>query len=353
LYPVNKLEYVIPPDFTLVLHEDSILGFSYPTLPQLSLPINTSLPETYQAAAKLAKHPVHSVTLMPQSGLGDPITLPIWVFNYWREIRLAMLYRSQWKAALVWLQSYSGFSETTDYSQKVLMALSFFPWSGNNASVKDITSLLAEDSSESYLSSYHIDHMIERISASYRNLYGPEVSKRHIMTTVDILEAITKFYGSQRMPTKAGNALWEKLMVIENQIIQGGVDSVSGVYYLPLHWVSVIFDIQMGCIHYGDSAGGSLRKLEHQAFTKWIQHLKRRSGYNINKDQIPVHQLPTGYQNDVTSCGLFALNAIGHHYMNQLLLHSDQVSVAYSRMEIALDILQEKTVCAMLIFYVF
>jgi hypothetical protein len=223
LYPVNKLEYVIPPDFTLVLHEDSILGFSYPTLPQLSLPINTSLPETYQAAAKLAKHPVHSVTLMPQSGLGDPITLPIWVFNYWREIKLAMLYRSQWKAALVWLQSYSGFSETTDYSQKILMALSFFPWSGNNASVKDITSLLAEGSSESYLSSYHIDHMIERISASYRNLYGPEVSKRHIMTTVDILEAITKFYGSQRMPTKAGNALWKKLMVVENQIIQGGV----------------------------------------------------------------------------------------------------------------------------------
>ena len=94
---------------------------------------------------------------------------------------------------------------------------------------------------------------------------------------MDILGTITAFYGSQHTPIKTGNTLWEQLMRIENQIIEGKVDSVGGVYYLPLHWVLVVLSIQEGCILYGDSLGQPLPKLERHAFTQWIQHLKHRS----------------------------------------------------------------------------
>jgi hypothetical protein len=343
-YPSNKIAYSMPPDFASVLHEEVIMDFDYTTLPQLCPPVDPSVTKAYQAAIKSTKHQVHSITLVPHPGLGNPVTLPTWIFDYWREIELAASYRKQWKTALVWLQLHSGSPAAVDHCQKVLMALSFFPWSGNNASITDITSLLSECPPHSYLNSFHIDHIIGRISDQHQNLRGTKVSKCHIITTVDILATITTFYGSRRTPTKAGNSLWGHLMRIENQIIEGKVDSVGGVYYLPLHWVSVVFNIQEGCILYGDSLGQPLPKLEHHAFTQWIQHLRRRSNLGLSDDPAPVLSLPTGYQDDSASCGLFALNAISHYYLSHPLLPPDQTSIVCKRLEIALDLLLANTV---------
>ena len=217
-----------------------------------------------------------------------------------------------------------------------------FPWSGNNASIKDITSLLSECPPKSYLSSFHIDHTIRRISEKHRDLHGPEVSGHHILTTVDILGTIKTFYGSRRKPVKVGNALWEHLMKIENQVIEGEVDSVGGVYHLPLHWVSVIFNIQEGRILYGDSLNQPLPKPEHYAFIQWVKHLRQRS--NLVNVSISVQLLPTGNQDDSASCGLFVLNAIGHHHLGHPLLSPDQKLLVCDRMEIALDILHANTV---------
>jgi len=33
-------------------------------------------------------------------------------------------------------------------------------------------------------------------------------------------------------------------MGVENQIVKGEVDGIGGVYYLPSHWVLVVFDFQ-------------------------------------------------------------------------------------------------------------
>ena len=62
-------------------------------------------------------------------------------------------------------------------------------------------------------------------------------------------------------------------------------------------------------------------------------------------DKITIHQLPTGCQNDSTSCGLFALNAISHYYLENPLLHPDPAALVCHRMEIALDIISSMTVC--------
>jgi hypothetical protein len=47
--------------------------------------------------------------------------------------------------------------------------------------------------------------------------------------------------------------LWDALMVIENKIIMGEVDSLGGVMHLPLHWVSVVVEFRQQQIRYSDS----------------------------------------------------------------------------------------------------
>ena len=136
--------------------------------------------------------------------------------------------------------------------------------------------------------------------------------------------------------------------MVENRIIQGEIDSVGGVFHLPLHWVSIIFNIQEWSILYGDSLGEPLPKSVRLAFTKWIQHLKHRSKQNMDDNPVPIHLLSTGYQDNTVSCGIFALNALDHYYLEYPLLSPDQVSVAIARMNIALCLLQANMVC---IFY--
>ena len=347
-YPAGSTHYLTPSDLTPMLHEADIPDFSHTTLIQLGPPLDPSVSKAYQDAIRSAQHLVNSVTLTPSAVHGEPVRVPVWIFDYWREMELATSYQVQWRAAMVWLESYSESPVTSGCCQKLLMALSFFPWSGNNASVRNITSLLSGTPPQSYLSDFHIDHVINQISNQHQDLYGPKISERHIITTVDILGSITTFYGSRCAPPKAGNLLWERLAEIENQIVQGEVDSVGGVYHLPLHWVPVVFDFQQGYLLYGDSLCQQIPKPEHKAFTHWITLLFQRSGRNIDSHPVPVCPLPTGCQNDGASCGLFALNAIGHHYLGDPLLPPDQTSLACRRMEIALDLIHKNTVCFIL-----
>jgi hypothetical protein len=344
LYPSNKTHYLIPSDLTPMLHEADIPDFSYTTLLQLGLPANPSVSEAYQVGIRSAQHQVNSVTLTPSPEHGGSVRLPVWIFDYWREIGLTISYLVQWRAAMVWLESYSKSPVTSGTCQNLLMALSFFPWSGNNASVKDITSLLSGSPPYSYLSNLHIDHVIEQISNHHQDLHGQESSGHHIITTVDTLGSIITFYGSKHAPSKTGNLLWEHLALIENQIVKGEVDSIGGVYHLPLHWVSVVFDFKQGRILYGDSLFQQIPKSEHKTFTRWMMRLFQRSGSTMN-DPVPVLPLPIGSQHDSASCGLFALNAIAHHYIGHPLLPSDHTSLACRRMEIALDLIHKNTAC--------
>jgi len=71
-----------------------------------------------------------------------------------------------------------------------------------------------------------------------------------------------------------------------------------------------------------------------------------RSGHGIPESDISIYPLPTTVQQDPISCGIFALNAISHHYLphNSPLLQPNVISLACYRMELALDLLQEGTV---------
>ena len=124
-YPSSKTHYLIPQDLTPMLHEAAIPDFDYTTLPQLPSPVHPSVPKEYQDSIRSSQHLVNSVTLTPSPVHGEPIRLPVWIFNYWREIELAASYQVQWRAALVWLESHSKSPVTGGSCQQLLMALTF------------------------------------------------------------------------------------------------------------------------------------------------------------------------------------------------------------------------------------
>ena len=62
-------------------------------------------------------------------------------------------------------------------------------------------------------------------------------------------------------------------------------------------------------------------------------------------NKITIHKLPTGCQEDTTSYSLFALNAISHYYLEDLLLYPNPTVLVCCQMEIALDIISSMMVC--------
>ena len=342
-YPPYPSHYILPSDFQSFLHQDEILRFDYQSLLKISPPAHSSISKGYQDAIKNSKSPIHSITLKPYYGI-SPITVPAWIFVYWTEIERAVNTRKRWKVALEWVHKQSSSPLATELCYRVLLGLASFSWSHGVAYTCDITPLFLDTTEKSYLSSFHIDHMNAQTRLQYERLHGPSVAGRHIFATVDHFDAIISFY-SQRH-AKKGGPLWDNLMVIENQIIKGEVDGLSGAMYLPSkHWVSVVINFKHQKIFYGDSLGWKIPDHERRALQNWIKHLVGRSIKFPPCDKITFDRLSTGHQVDGTSCGLFALNAIAHHHLGHSLLPSDQITLACRRMEIALVIISSMTVC--------
>ena len=103
-YPPQCMQYHHPHNFTQLLCEEDITNFSPNTLLTLGLP-QVDPTEGYQAAIKAIPHPIHSFTVIPF--YGNPVTLPTWVLDYWREIGCAMGYQNDWKKAIIWLREAS------------------------------------------------------------------------------------------------------------------------------------------------------------------------------------------------------------------------------------------------------
>lgn len=340
-YPPHPSNYILPSNLKLALHQDAVQGFDYESLLKIPPPALPSIPTAYQDAIKASTHPIHSVTLRPCHG--SPITLPAWVFDYWKEIGRAVDTRKRWKISLAWVREQSTSPLAEEVCHRLLLGLSSFSWSHGAAYTCDITPLLSDSPVHSYLSGYHINKMIAQMRDQYREYHGPHIAGRHIFATVDHFNAIFGFYGN--MHQKKEGYLWDGLMMVENKIIMGEVDSLGGVMHLPEHWVSVVIEFQQQRILYGDSLGQQIPARERRTFERWIKHLVNRSTKLPIYNKATIDWLPTQSQNDSTSCGLFALNAIAHHYLEHPLLSSDPIALACRRMEIVLHIIGSMTVC--------
>ena len=250
-YPLHPSHYILPSNLQSVLHQDGIQSFNYQSLLTIGPPVLPSIPKVYQNAIKKSQYPIHSVTLRPY--YGDPVRLPAWVFDYWVEIGHAVDIRKQWKVALIWVSGYSTLPMAMGLYYQLLLGFSSLSWLHSAAYTGDITPLLSSSPVESHLSSFHIDYVIAQIKAQHGKTYGASIIDHHIFVIVNNFNTIIHFYGN--ICAKKEGYLWDALMVIENRIIMGNVDSLGDVMDLPLHWVSVVVNFQQQQILYGDSLG--------------------------------------------------------------------------------------------------
>jgi len=326
------------PNLRELLHEEGATNFDPHTLLQLGPP-SPELSDSYRAAIKASPLSIHSFTLVPVSG--HPVRLPIWVLDYWREIKRAMGYRHDWKNVLEWLRGVSESGSMDGICDQIMAGLSYFPWNGGNCSVHDMASLLTE----SYLSDFHIDYALAKIFHHHQNLNGVDISDRHVFLPVSDLDSIVEAYKVSTRNARATHKR-QQLLDIENKIISGHIDSVAGVLHLPNHWTSLIVVFKPPKILYGDSLGHPMPSRKASAFQRWVCHMLDRSSHQMPESDISIYPLQIMNQQDPNSCGLFALNAIGHHYLphNSPLLQPDVLSVARCRLELALDHLQDGAV---------
>jgi len=140
------------------------------------------------------------------------------------------------------------------------------------------------------------------------------------------------------------------LLEIEDRITNGDVTSVAGVLHLPGHWTSLVIEFVPPKIFYGDSVGNPMPPSKARIFWQWMSHMIHESGRDILTLDIPILPLKTSIQRDPNSCGLFAVNAIGYHYLPWIfpLLECSTLSPVQYRMEIALELLEADEVSALL-----
>ena len=192
---------------------------------------------------------------------------------------------------------------------------------------------------------FHIDFTLQKISHTYGDHYGAETSNRHILLPVFDIDSIVS---AHRDDQEHGHAASKSkyLLEVENKIILGQIDSIGGVLHLPNHWTSLVITFKKPRILYGDSLRSPMPLNEASSFRRWVVHMLRQSGSKVQESQIFISPLETAIQQDSNSCGLFALNAISHHYLQQKspLLQSDAQSLKNYRMEIALELLQKDAV---------
>ena len=170
-----------------LLHEDRVTNFEPHTLLQLGPP-PSKLSDCYKTAIKVTSLLIHSFTLVLTSG--RVVKLPIWVLDYWWEIKQPMEYWSEWKSVLEWLKKVSELGSMAEACDQVMAGLSCFPWNGGNCSVHDMELLLTE----SYLSDFHVDYTLAKIFHYHSNQFGDKGSNYHTFLTRISVELILKGY---------------------------------------------------------------------------------------------------------------------------------------------------------------
>ena len=259
-YPSSETLFYDHPYLDQLLHNEEATDFNPHLLLQLGLPPN-KLSDRYKAAIKASPTPICSFTLLPLSG--DPVKLPIWVLDYWREMRHSMGYCHDWKKALVWLRGVSQFELMDGICNQVMTGLSCFPWNGGNCTVHDMTSIL----SDSWLSDFRIDFTLTKISNLHHNNFGAEASSCHVFLPVMDLTSIVVAYKNKWNNGSAADKR-EQLLEIENKIILGHVESVAGVLHFPNHWTSIVVKFKPPRISHGDSLGGSMPSAKATSFQR-------------------------------------------------------------------------------------
>ena len=151
--------------------------------------------------------------------------------------------------------------------------------------------------SDSWLSDFHIDNTLAKISYLH---HDNGIDDCHVFLTVFDLDSIASGYRGSKQTHAADKC--KEFIEIENEIISGKIESVTGVLHLPNHWTSLVITFKPPRIFFGDSLGNPMPAIK-VSFRKWICHMLGRSGCTIPESDISIYPLPTTYLQDPYSCG--------------------------------------------------
>ena len=84
--PPPPSHYIHPSNLQSVLRQEAVFPFNFQSLLRVASPALPSISQAYDVAVKASPHPILSVTLQPHCG--NPVTLPYWIFTYWRIVPL-------------------------------------------------------------------------------------------------------------------------------------------------------------------------------------------------------------------------------------------------------------------------
>jgi hypothetical protein len=103
-------------------------------------------------------------------------------------------------------------------------------------------------------------------SNHYHDCFGAEIASHHVFLPVMDVTSIVKAYGKHSVHSGHTADKQRQFLEVENGIIQGHIESVAGVLYLPNHWTSLIVTFKLPKIFYGDSLGASIPEAQAYSF---------------------------------------------------------------------------------------
>ncbi|TFK81466.1 hypothetical protein K466DRAFT_656140 [Polyporus arcularius HHB13444] len=225
--------------------------------------------------------------------------LPLHVLTYWDEMAVALQNQSAWRKALGWARVQLAMLADTNLAGKVEGVLDVMAWGlglralGASASVDSLTKLLSDQ--------WLDDDIIDMLATDLAN--RAPVQSGSAVATLAFVHVIMACYGPDA--TKAEpTSLLERY---RDRVLDGSVVRL----YFPAnlnnnHWVTFLVDFEKRTISYAARIVKGL--------TAWLKAaLSGRPFEAVG----PV--LTCGYQQDVISCGICAINTIAHHVLGDQL----------------------------------
>ncbi|KAI0068562.1 hypothetical protein BV25DRAFT_1895794, partial [Artomyces pyxidatus] len=254
------------------------------------------------------------------------LKMPIWVLTYWYKVHRIMEAKSEWAAALTWVEQ--RLHQGPEFSRAKEL-LEDWPWNINLPSDMGVDPLmLLRYFSHRWLAAEQMNQMAVVLDDSLRQAH-----RRATIATVDFSNKLLKLYRARSdgaYLTKRGithiHGLGDALnagdirevgMSIgvrvgrEGSIMPATVDKTN-------HWIAVVITVDPLVVRYGDPLQPSAPPAELFDMLQWWlgQHLP---GTLTQGDA-----LPSTPQDDTFSCSVFSQNAMAHHFFpaEQQLLHA-------------------------------
>ena len=262
------------------------------------------------------------------------IQLPFWVLEYWEAIHQVISSKALWKTAVQWIRSKG--------ELRVLSHLEQLPWKDTldlrrkNQSIEDIAILC----SEKWLASKHMDLFGKVLEDQ---LHSEGITLASIMETSTLDKLVTMYRHEPTIYTEKKSASHIRKLgeALANGIHTKIAMSVSvrveeGRAVLPTdsnpgnHWVTVILDVEMLSILYGDSyklpPPVELCDILHW----WLTHHRAKV--------FQWGDLPCSLQSDQFSCPIFSANAMAHALLPTLFPLMPEDGCISARMDMLIQI---------------